>query len=99
MTVWYKSVESQPLPQSEPTNDVPISATTQPAALPTAQETNDFESLASNEVDVPLWKDFSYFLIHNKKWWLIPILVTLLVLSLLMLVSSSAAAPFIYTLF
>lgn len=43
--------------------------------------------------------EFIDFLLHNKKWWLIPIVVVLLMLGLLVLLSGTGAAPFIYTLF
>ncbi len=43
--------------------------------------------------------EFIDFVLHNKKWWLIPIVVVLLLLGLLVLLSGSGAAPFIYTLF
>ena len=39
------------------------------------------------------------FLLHNKKWWLIPIVVALLLVGVLVIFGGSAAAPFIYTLF
>jgi hypothetical protein len=39
------------------------------------------------------------FLLHNKKWWLIPIVVLLLLVGLLVILSGTGAAPFIYTLF
>jgi hypothetical protein len=37
------------------------------------------------------------FLLHNKKWWLTPIILVLLAFGTLMLLAGSA--PFIYTLF
>ena len=43
--------------------------------------------------------EFFDFILHNKKWWLTPIIVVLLVLGLLVLLSGTGAAPFIYTLF
>ena len=43
--------------------------------------------------------EFVDFILHNKKWWLIPIVVVLLLLGLLVLLSGTGAAPFIYTLF
>jgi len=46
-----------------------------------------------------LIREFSDFVLHNKKWWLIPIVVVLLLLGLLVMLSGSGAAPFIYTLF
>ena len=41
---------------------------------------------------------FSWVL-HNKKWWLLPILVVLLMLGALVVVGGSGIAPFLYTLF
>lgn len=46
-----------------------------------------------------LVREFVDFLLHNKKWWLIPILIMVLLLGLLVVAAGSGAAPFIYTLF
>lgn len=43
--------------------------------------------------------EFWQFILHNKKWWLIPIAIVLFLFGVLMLLGSTAAAPFIYTLF
>jgi hypothetical protein len=43
--------------------------------------------------------EYKDFLLHNKKWWLIPIVVALLLVGILVVLGSTAAAPFIYTLF
>ena len=43
--------------------------------------------------------EFVDFLLHNKKWWLTPIVLVLLLVGGLILMSGTAAAPFIYTLF
>ena len=43
--------------------------------------------------------EFGYFLLHNKKWWLIPVFLALLALSTLVMLGGTAVAPFIYTLF
>lgn len=40
--------------------------------------------------------EFVDFLIHNKKWWLTPIILMLLLIGLLAWFSASPAAPFIY---
>ena len=42
---------------------------------------------------------FLDFALHNKKWWLTPILVLLLLASALIILGGSGVAPFIYTLF
>lgn len=60
---------------------------------------SEFEKAAADEPAGGLVSEFVYFLLQNKKWWLVPILVTLLVMGTLMLLSSSAVAPFIYSLF
>jgi hypothetical protein len=44
-------------------------------------------------------REFSDFLLHNKKWWLTPIVLILLLFGALVMLSGTAAAPFIYTLF
>lgn len=46
-----------------------------------------------------IFAEFTYFLRHNRKWWLTPILVVLLLISALVILGGTAAAPFIYTLF
>lgn len=44
-------------------------------------------------------REFLDFLLHNKKWWLTPIILVLLLVGLLAVLGGSGAAPFIYTLF
>jgi hypothetical protein len=46
-----------------------------------------------------LLREFADFLVHNKKWWLVPILLVLLLIGILVILGGSGAAPFIYTLF
>jgi hypothetical protein len=47
-----------------------------------------------------LFRDFLAFIVHEKKWWMIPLIVVLLVVgALIFLASSSPLAPFIYPLF
>ena len=43
--------------------------------------------------------EFVDFLLHNKKWWLTPIILVLLLVGLLVAVGGTGVAPFIYTLF
>jgi len=43
--------------------------------------------------------EFGDFLLHNKKWWLTPIILVLLLVGLLIMLGGTGAAPFIYTLF
>jgi hypothetical protein len=53
----------------------------------------------SQQSDPGLVAEFIEFLLHNKKWWLTPIVVTTLLLTLLVFLAGSPVAPFIYTLF
>jgi len=46
-----------------------------------------------------VFAEFADFLIHNKKWWLTPIVLVLLFLSLLIVLTNSAIGPFIYVFF
>lgn len=44
--------------------------------------------------------EFIQFLLHEKKWWLIPLIVILLgLVGLMVMLESSSLAPFIYPLF
>ena len=43
--------------------------------------------------------ELGYFLGHNKKWWLTPIVFLLLILGIFLVLAGTAAAPLIYTLF
>jgi hypothetical protein len=71
----------------------------QPESTQKAAPQTDLNIAAEQEAHIPLWKDFGYFLLHNKKWWLLPILVIVILLGFLMALSSTAIAPFIYTVF
>jgi hypothetical protein len=52
----------------------------------------------ANQPPITLWQEFCYLIVHEKKWWLVPILIALLLIALAVAFSSSAALPFIYTL-
>lgn len=44
-------------------------------------------------------REFLYFLTHNKRWWLAPILIVLFLVGMLLILGSTGMAPLIYTLF
>lgn len=46
-----------------------------------------------------LTTEFVHFLVHNKKWWLAPIVLALGIVGLFAVLAGTGAAPFIYTLF
>jgi hypothetical protein len=43
--------------------------------------------------------EFLSFILHNKKWWLTPIIIVLIAIGFLAVLGGSGVAPFIYTLF
>ena len=57
-----------------------------------------FEEIDATEKS-GLLREFVLFLMHNKKYWMTPIILVLLLFGLLIILGGSAAAPFIYTLF
>ena len=63
-----------------------------------AERRNEFEQAAA-ESGGGFLRDYWYFIRHNKKWWLGPLVALLLILGALTLLSGTAAGPFIYTLF
>lgn len=71
---------------------------------PSREEEHDLEHQSEFERQAEqsqpgLLREFADFLVHNKKWWLVPIVLVLLLLGILVILGGSGAAPFIYTLF
>ena len=65
---------------------------------PTRTESDADEFARQAEENAPgLLAEFADFLLHNKKWWLTPIILVLLAMGVLVVLSGTAAAPFIYT--
>ena len=58
----------------------------------------EFEKLGQEE-QLSLVQEFTVFIMHNKKWWLVPILLVFSLVGVLAALASTGAAPFIYTLF
>lgn len=56
---------------------------------------NELEQQASAK-EPGLVAEFLYFLAHEKKWWLVPIVLILLLLGLILVVSGTGLGPFIY---
>ncbi len=46
-----------------------------------------------------LIREFWSFLLHNKKFWLIPLIIIFILFGFLIIFGGSSAAPFIYPLF
>ena len=67
---------------------------------PNHKNPSEFSKLAQNRSKrISLLAEFWYFIKHNKKWWLLPIIITIFVLGLFVLLGGTAIAPFIYPLF
>jgi hypothetical protein len=59
---------------------------------------HEFERAAA-EASPSLAAEFWQFLLHNKKWWLLPIVLVLLFFGVLVFLAGTGAAPLIYTFF
>ena len=62
------------------------------------RQSADFQQLARKK-SPGLPAEFLDFLLHNKKWWLAPIIIVLLFVGLIAVLGGTGAAPFIYALF
>ena len=74
------------------------------ADTPTTPENATTETSANFErqaLEAPpsLIAEFVDFLLHNKKWWLTPIILVLFLLGLFVVIGGSPAGPFIYSFF
>jgi hypothetical protein len=61
-------------------------------------ETDEFSRKAGERRKGPA-AEFLAFVLHNKKWWLTPIIVVLALVAVLVVLGGSGVAPFIYSLF
>ena len=43
--------------------------------------------------------ELTQFMIHSKRWWLVPLMAVLLIMGLMILVTNTAIIPGIYMLF
>lgn len=64
-----------------------------------AQSDNNSFSKQSGERRRGPAAEFLQFVLHNKKWWLTPIIVVLVLVGALAVLGGSGVAPFIYSLF
>lgn len=59
---------------------------------------DEFSQQAAQKQRGPLG-EFLSFALHNKKWWLTPIIIVLILVGVLAVLGGTGVAPFIYTLF
>ncbi len=53
----------------------------------------------SQQARTSIVSEFIDFLMHNKKWWLLPIVIVLALLGVLIFIGGSGGGIFVYTLF
>ena len=78
-----------------------MSEETKPQNETQSQPEQQAQNFAAQAEEKPpgLIMEFVDFLLHNKKWWLTPIILVLLILGLIIFLSGTVAAPFIYPMF
>ena len=64
---------------------------------PSSRSAADFASQAE-QPQPGILAEFWDFFLHNKKWWITPIIAVLLLMGLLILLSGTSVSPFIYTI-
>ena len=64
-----------------------------------SKEQGDAFSREAQQGQTGFFAEFLDFLLHNKKWWITPIVIVLLLVGVLVMLGGTAAAQFIYTLF
>ena len=60
------------------------------------------ESTLKSDTDkstLSLWEEFCFLLVHEKQWWLVPILISLALIAVAVAFSQTETVPFIYRLF
>ncbi|HZP61154.1 MAG TPA: DUF5989 family protein [Opitutaceae bacterium] len=67
--------------------------------MPTEQDPTSFRRQAAAGKPRGSLAEFLSFVLHNKKWWLTPIIIVLLLVGLLVFLGGTGVAPLIYTLF
>lgn len=71
---------------------------TKPKSRNSPAEADRFAQMAE-EKQPGFLREFWFFLRHNRKWWLTPILIVLFLLIALVIISQTPLAPFIYPFF
>lgn len=90
------SEDSQPVERP----DMPESAVENPDTVEKDSADKKDELADLVEQDSPgIVAEFVDFVLHNKRWWLTPIIIVLLLVGILVILGSSGFAPFIYTVF
>ena len=81
-------------PAADASTSEPSETTTEPF-VDVEEATAEFAREAE-AAEMGLLAEFWDFLVHNKAWWLTPIILVLLLVFLLVLLAGTPIAPFIY---
>ena len=63
-----------------------------PIEMPSESESDQ------NRPSLSLWEGFCFLAVHEKKWWLVPILISLAVIAVAVAFCQLTKVPFIYRL-
>ena len=84
---------------NNPKPNVVISNNSKTQYMKKENEPVDFSDITNTSKQSGFLSEFASMLMHNKKWWLTPIVLVLILFGLLIILGGSSYAPFIYTLF
>jgi hypothetical protein len=62
-------------------------------------ETQSESESDQSRPSLSLWEEFCFLVVHEKKWWLVPILISLAVIAIAVAFCQLTKVPFIYRLF
>jgi hypothetical protein len=63
------------------------------------EKPKDVFQQGSDRQPMSLVREFAYFIVEYKAWWMIPLLIIFGLMGLLVWLAPTGATPFIYTLF
>jgi hypothetical protein len=69
----------------------------QPRGLPSLDDAAFSEE--ANKPPLRLIDEFFYLVVHDRKWWIVPLLLSIVFVAIGVALTQSAIVPFVYTLF
>jgi hypothetical protein len=53
----------------------------------------------ANKPQLTLLEEFIHLAVHDRKWWIVPLMLSLVFVAIAVALTQSAIVPFVYTLF
>jgi hypothetical protein len=53
----------------------------------------------ANKPQLTLLEEFVHLVVHDRKWWIVPLMLSLVFVAIAVALTQSAIVPFVYTLF